>query len=142
MKSYQLPSEQAPKGVVVFFDGECPMCQRFVQRLLANSSDDLKVGPTQGDTFQKMLPEEFRDHRPDSMVVVTPGGAVMTESQAIKVLLKKCRGPLRWLGLFISVFPQFLTDSGYHLIATNRKKMAKKKACSVPPPEYRHRILP
>ena len=132
---------------LLFYDGECGLCDHFVQFVLRiDQKGKFLFAPLQGDTacdVLKDLPEEIK--QADSLVLVEN---YHSSNQKIWILGK---GALRvaWLlgGCWkiigwISFLPSFLYDWCYRLVAKNRHRLFSKDSCLIPDPSNKLRFLP
>lgn len=126
---------------IVFFDGVCGLCNRFVDRLLAVDTDGvLRFAPLQGTTAQDRLPAGLADEL--NTVVYLRDGVVLTRSDAALRILMDLGGWLKLHGAWFIV-PRSLRDYVYDWIARNRYRwFGKHETCRLPTPEERTRFLP
>ena len=126
---------------IVFFDGECTMCNAAVDVLMRRSSDELLLAPLQGETAQTLLSDAERDL--SSMVYRSADGQVLRHSSATFAAWSHMTLPFRLAGKLGLLVPRFLRDPVYKFIAANRYRwFGKKETCRVPTDEERSRILP
>lgn len=135
---------QEPAAVterIVFFDGVCGLCNRFVDRLLhVDRRGLLRFAPLQGGTAQERLPAGMADAM--ESVVYLRDGAVIQRSDAALWILIDLGG---WRALYRALFivPRFVRDGVYAWIARNRYRWFRKRdTCRLPTPEERLRFLP
>ena len=118
----------AHQGVThLFYDGGCGLCcgaVRFVAK--HDRSGLLRFAPLNGETFEHLVPVEARAGLPDSLVVTTPEGALLTQSEAVIHLLLRMGPACRWVGTGLGWIPQALRNPIYRLIARWRPR---KRAC-------------
>lgn len=81
---------------------------------------------------------------PDSVVVVTPDGALLTKSDAARHLLLRLGGLWRLLGTLLGFVPRGLRDLVYDGIARVRKRIfgAPEAACPMLTSALRQRFDP
>lgn len=103
-----------------------------------------RFAPLQGVTFGAVVPEERRAGLPDSIVVRTEKGRILTHSDAVGHVLRRLGGGWRLLGGALQVVPRVLRDSGYDVVAAVRKRCFARPAdlCPVVPPALRGRFEP
>ena len=132
---------------LVFYDGNCGLCDRIVRFLLKKDQRHLFIfAPLQGETaslYLKQLPPEMKFS--DSLILIEN---YRSSSPRITILAK---GALRiaWLlgwpwivvGL-LSFFPGWMFDWIYSLIASNRDRFFAPVSCFVPPAGHEGRFLP
>lgn len=132
---------------LVFYDGDCGLCDRIVQFLIQKDHQQLFVfAPLQGETasiYLKNLPPEIRFT--DSLILVEN---YRLSYPRVYILAK---GALRiawllgwpWLLLgWLSFFPGWMFDWVYRLVASNRTRFFPHDQCMTPQPDQKERFLP
>jgi len=131
---------------VLYFDGDCGLCHRWVRLVLAEDRDGdvINVSPLQGDTIKQHLNEERRKQLPDSIVLIDDTEDVRVKSVAIIKALDLLGGLWRIASWLMRLFPAPLRDFVYDRIAAIRHRIfaRPKQACPLMPPELRGRFLP
>lgn len=129
---------------LVFYDGVCGLCDRWIRFLLVrDKQQSLKFAPLQGDTARQRtdLPTELRS----VVLVIQPGTAeerVYFRSEAALRLLDHIGGFWRVVS-WLRIIPRPLRDAVYDAIARYRYRcFGKFDACRIPPTELRARFLP
>ena len=113
----------------LFYDGDCGLCRgavRFAAR--HDRSRQIRFAPLGGETFARVVSAEARVGLPDSLVVVTPGGDLLTQTGAVIHLLCRMGPAWRWMGTVLAWIPESLGDLAYRLIARLRPR---KRACAL-----------
>ena len=131
---------------LVFYDGNCGLCDRIVQFLLKEDKQKRFVfAPLQGETasqYLRSLPPEIRFT--DSLILIEN----YRSYPRVHILAK---GALRiawllgwpWFLIgWLSFFPGWMFDWAYRLIASNRQYFFPNTQCMVPPPDQKNRFLP
>lgn len=142
-----LPAKLDENRRIVFFDGDCGLCQRSIQIFTdLDIQNVLLFAPLQGQTAEELLPEDLRDS--DSLstmayVVASDDGTttISTESDAVIRVLADIGGLSRLVS-FLGLLPKSLRNSVYRYVANNRLKFSKKLSCPIPSKEELSRILP
>ncbi len=124
---------------VVFFDGHCHLCNRSVNWLLKRDKKNrLKYAPLQGETAQKLIPEESTKY--DSLIFCSNDKVYIKSSGFIRIVLK-----LTWPWKFLSILwiiPYPIRDWGYDFVARKRYKwFGKSEHCRIPTSEERTHFL-
>ena len=88
------------------------------------------------------MPEALRRGLPDSIVVLTPDGTLLSRSAAIIHILDRIGGSWRLQGRLLALVPRGIRDLGYDGVARVRHRLFRKPpdACPVTPPELRARF--
>ncbi|MDQ8194678.1 DCC1-like thiol-disulfide oxidoreductase family protein [Coraliomargarita sp. SDUM461004] len=131
---------------ILFYDGDCGLCNRAVHVLLRQDRGErLYFAPIQGVTAQECLPIALRStlstvvyQRPNSDGTVT----TWTRSEALLCALIDLQGSLRWPATISRWLPISWRDAVYNWIARNRHHWGKRQVCAVPSPSERMRFLP
>ena len=136
---------------VVFYDGVCGLCNRFVRFLLRRDPGGrILFAPLQGETARTVL--TARGHDPsdlDTIYVVadwqSPQERVLSRSRAVLHTLALDLGrrlaflvPLAWA----PCFPRSLSGRRMQLVARRRyRTFGRLESCPVTPPVWRDRFL-
>ncbi|MBM4074313.1 MAG: DUF393 domain-containing protein [Planctomycetes bacterium] len=127
---------------ILFFDGDCGLCNRAVDFVLKRDQKcKVQFAPLQGETARQLLPESDTSDL-NSMVVLLNGKRYRKSAAAVRLLWQlglfwKVMGALLWL------IPLPLRDFGYFLVASNRYRFfGKKESCRLPTNSERLRFLP
>ena len=129
---------------MVFYDGACGLCHRTVRFAIARDRDGsrFRFAALDSEAFRRLVPGALRVGMPDSIVVLTPDGALLTRSGAIIHILERIGGPWRLAAELFGLVPRAIRDLGYDGIARVRYRITRKPpdACPVTPPELRARF--
>jgi predicted DCC family thiol-disulfide oxidoreductase YuxK len=103
-----------------------------------------RFAPLGGPTFKSQVEEADRARLPDSLVVRTEAGRLLTRSRGVVHLLKRLGGPWRLIGTFGGWIPPSLLDWTYDGVARIRHRLFAKPddGCPMVPPELRARFDP
>lgn len=157
---------------ILFFDGVCGLCNRFVDLMLKSDSQDrFRYAPLQGETARRMLGMEpdagdrasydlpLGGHETSNRPLGSPqtGGPQngdpqsfvfleknrrYEQSNAVLLALRRLGGVWRLIAL-LYVFPRPLRDFVYRIVARNRYRwFGRRDECRLPTPEERDRFLP
>ncbi|MEO0337146.1 MAG: DCC1-like thiol-disulfide oxidoreductase family protein [Pseudomonadota bacterium] len=124
---------------ILFFDGVCNLCNGFIDFLVTRDRDrKLLYAPLQGEAAKRLVPEHTEELK---SVVLYKEGRVHVESDAALLTLAELGGVWKLCKIFF-VFPAFLRNFVYRLIAKNRYKLfGQKDTCRLPTPEERTLFL-
>ena len=129
---------------IIFYDGTCGLCHWLVKWVLRHDGEGrFLLSPLQGETFAAQVLAEQRANLPDSVVVLSAEGKLLTKSQAAKYVAKKLG--LRGRAAFIGMWPKFIADFGYDAIARWRYRLFGRNEggmCPIVPAELQKRLLP
>jgi predicted DCC family thiol-disulfide oxidoreductase YuxK len=125
----------------LFYDGHCALCHRAVQFVLAHDGSDgvACFAPLGGAGFRESIPEDRRGSLPDSLVVLTSDGRLLSRSDAVLHILTRLGGGWRALAHIVGLAPRALRDAAYDGIARVRYRVfgTRDEACPVIPSPLR-----
>ncbi len=126
---------------IVLFDGVCNLCSASVQFIIRhNKNEDLKFASLQSEFGQSQLTKFQLPAEVKTIVFVTNGKALLRSDAALE-LCKYLDGLYPYLKI-LKVFPIFLRDWVYNIIARNRYKwFGKKDQCWLPTPDLASRFM-
>ena len=138
LDSSQLPEARA----TVFFDGECLLCNGFVDLIMRiDKASLLRIAPLQGATAQKLLPS-LPENTEDWSIYYIEAGKIYDQSDAVLRVLHRLGGIWYWLG-FARVIPRSIRNFVYRIIARNRYRWFGRRAtCRMPTDQNKARFLP
>jgi predicted DCC family thiol-disulfide oxidoreductase YuxK len=138
-----LPGKGAPVERL-FYDGSCALCQGAVRFLLAEDPEGrtFRFAPRDSQAFRVQVPAEWQAGLPDSLVVVTADGRLLTRSAGVLHILERLGGLWRVLAAAGRLVPRPLRDTAYDLMARTRYRIfgRKEEACPLLPPHLRARF--
>ena len=130
----------------LFYDGHCGLCHRFVRFVLAEdfSGTAFHFAPLGSETFRATIPEAIRNGLPDSLVIRTASGLVLTRSDAVIHILKRMGGMWRLLALAVGFIPSVIRNLAYDFVARIRYRLFARPpdVCPLVPVNVRGRFLP
>ena len=114
---------------IIIFDGKCFICNRFYKWLLRN---DKKNHFMFTNIQSKFYSENSNiDKSKDSIIVITKN-KILYDCDAIVYILKITKTQLV-IRFIISIFPRFISNFFYQIIARNRYDFfGKKDTCYIP----------
>lgn len=127
--------------MIVFFDGECGLCDRVVRWLMRLDTDEqLQFAPLQGGTARERLTAGLVTEL--GTMVAWNEGQVWTRSEALQEILRVIGRPW-WLRALLAVSPRTLSNLGYRLVASQRHRFGSGYGqCEPLSARERARILP
>lgn len=127
---------------IILFDGVCNLCNRSVQKVIENDSNNIfKLASLQSDFGQEFLRKNnLSDKEFDSMILID-GEKFYTKSDAALRIGKELKGFYK-LSMLLFVFPKFIRNSVYDYVAKNRYNwFGKKESCWLPTPELKEKFI-
>ena len=136
------PEATALEKPIVFFDGECILCNGFLDVMLAiDSQAKLRVAPLQGETAAALLPPLPNNPEEWSIYYLDEKG-LYYQSEAVVQILRRLGGIWSLLSVGGTI-PLPIRDAVYRFVASNRYRwLGKREQCRVPTQEERDRFLP
>ena len=135
LKQDGLTSERYP--MLLFFDGECAFCNRWVNRVKeADHAHRIRFGTKQGHTFQQVAQARPDLARAESVVLVLrrPDDTedYLVRSAAIREVIKGLP-EFRFFEVMLQIFPTPISDLGYRIFSKLRAPLfGKWHHCRVP----------
>ena len=139
-----VPARWSERRDQFFYDGTCGLCHRATRFVLAEDrlGTAFTFAPLQADAFATAIASERRAALPDSAVVKTEDGKLLTRSDAVIYILQRLGGLWRVIAAGLSLVPRGLRDAVYNFIARIRYRLFAREAdsCPVLTPELRSRF--
>jgi predicted DCC family thiol-disulfide oxidoreductase YuxK len=134
---------------IVFFDGVCGLCNRFVDFVLSRDRrGSIRFAPLQGETAKKVVSDEWQVASDGTSMARTvvwfdDAGREFVRSAAVVRVLWSLGGLWWWIGWLLWLIPLPLRDLGYRIVAASRYRLfGKTESCRLPTPAERTRFLP
>lgn len=127
---------------VVLFDGVCNLCNGYVNWLIDRDKQHLfKFASLQSDAGKKLVAELGLHGNYMDTIVLYKNGKGYTHSTAVLQIVSQLGGLYR-LTLLLYIFPAFIRNAVYNLVARNRYNwFGKRDTCRIPTPELKARFL-
>ncbi len=128
---------------IILFDGVCNLCNGVIQFVIKrDKKDTFRYAALQSEIGAQLIAERAIDTtKVDSIILIEPGVAYFTKSDAALEISKSFGGGWKLLGIFTWI-PKSFRDVVYDLIARNRYKLfGRKDACMIPTPELQAKFL-
>ncbi len=126
---------------IILFDGVCNLCNNTVSFLIKyDKKNTFKFAASQTNAGENII-RQYSISNEGKSVIFIKEGIVFYKSDAIIEIAKLING---WPHIFkyAFLFPKFLRDGLYNLIAKNRYSLfGKKETCMLPTEENRNRFL-
>ena len=139
------PFLKQPRSIqqpVIFFDGVCGLCNKFVDRLLKIDSKRIYLfAPLQGETAQNTLGGQPANPNEWSIVFADREGVHIKSTAVLRIL--SGFGGVRSVFKIFFIVPLPIRDWVYEFVASNRYKwFGKLSTCRIPTKEEKSRFLP
>ena len=129
---------------IIFFDGHCGLCHGAVKWVMARDprGEVFDFSPLQGKTFAAAVSAERRIGLPDSVVIRTHDGRLLTRSDASLYILERLGDSWRRKARWLRLIPMGLRDLVYVAFARARRILRRPgTVCPVVPEAQRSRFL-
>ena len=135
--------KQSTAKPVLYFDGVCNLCNRFVQWIIKHDRRNVFMfASLQSEAGEHVTDELTRLHgkAPDSLVLAWKGRYYIKSDAALQV--GKIIGGFWKIVLLGFILPRAFRDKIYDWVARNRYKwLGKRDSCMIPSPELKDRFL-
>ncbi len=111
-------------SILVFVDGYCPLCHWLARWIRKRDKNNMfQFHSLSSELARKMLPAGL--YANTNTVVVLHKGRIYTKGRAVVYILRHLSG-WKIIAIILGIFPNFLLDAGYTLIAKLRYKLFGK----------------
>jgi len=126
---------------IVFFDGDCGVCNFWVQWILERDKNDhFMFASLQSDFGQQFLSERNLETKQfNTLYLWKPKSYYLTKSQAVLRIAYLLGGMYKLMAAG-KIVPSFVRDKIYDKISENRMKIANQK-CYLPTPHQRKKFI-
>ena len=128
---------------VLFFDGECNLCDHLVQFILKRDKKRIFLfSPLQSQAGEKAKDMAgLNKQEATGSFILYNKGVYYTRSSAALHMFRLLGG--LWTLLYVGIiFPRFLRDGVYNFVSRNRYKwFGKRNSCMIPTPDIMARFL-
>lgn len=129
---------------IILFDGVCNLCNTMVNFVIERDTKDaFRFVALQSETGTAILKKiGLFDKNIDSIVLYEPGVAYFYKANAALEIAKSLGGIYSVLGYILNIFPDFILNFDYDIVAKNRYKwFGKEAACMIPTAELKSKFL-
>jgi predicted DCC family thiol-disulfide oxidoreductase YuxK len=124
--------------MIIFFDGNCALCNRFVCFLLKHDKKKMLLfAPLQGKTIQQTKAYNIKDRE---SVIFLKGELLFIKSEAILEVLASLDGIWKIVKILKSI-PRWIRDFFYDVIAKKRYAWFGNASCRIMTKEEKGRFL-
>ncbi|MCX8524103.1 DUF393 domain-containing protein [Chryseobacterium formosus] len=126
---------------IVFFDGECGVCNFWVQWILErDKKDQFMFASLQSDFGQKFLSERGLERKQfNTLYLWKPHQYYLVKSKAV-LKIASLLGGIYKVSVVGSLLPKFISDSIYDMISRNRMKLSAQK-CFLPDKHQKKKFI-
>ena len=129
---------------LILFDGVCNLCNDSVLHIVREDKKDIFLFTAlQSKTGKNIINElGININKIDSIILYIPGGNYFIKSEAVFKIANEFKGAWKIIQIF-RIFPVFLNDFFYDLIARNRYRwFGKKEKWMIPTKKLNSKFLP
>ena len=133
---------ELPTGRIILFDAECVLCSANAHFILKHDHNKVfYLASMQGRVGSELFRRHGLDPTDPTSILVVDGALVRKDSDAVLSIYEGLGLPWKVAAIF-RLFPPFLRDPVYRLVARNRYRIfGKRQTCWVPPAQFCTRIL-
>ena len=126
---------------IVFFDGECGVCNFWVQWILErDKKDQFMFASLQSDFGQKFLSERGLETKQfNTLYLWKPQQYYLIKSKAV-LKIANLLGGIYNLSMIGKLIPTFISDKIYNKISENRMKLSAQK-CFLPDQHQKKKFI-
>jgi predicted DCC family thiol-disulfide oxidoreductase YuxK len=129
------------RRATLFYDGGCGLCQWTVRFVLSEDRGQrFRFAPLGGERFAAELAGIDRSQLPDSVLIRTQDGRLLTRSAAVLYVLDALGGLWRALAILGRLVPGRVRDALYDAVARARPRGADPEFCPILPSHLRARF--
>lgn len=127
---------------IVFFDGECGVCNFWVQWILEkDKKDEFLFASLQSDFGQKFLTERgLETQQFNTLYLWKPQQYYLIKSKAVLKITDILGGFYKLVSLLGKVFPTFFSNTIYDMVSKNRMKLSSQK-CFLPDAHQKKKFI-
>ncbi|HEY7446614.1 MAG TPA: DCC1-like thiol-disulfide oxidoreductase family protein [Vicinamibacterales bacterium] len=129
---------------MLFYDGTCGLCHRAARFVLSEDRQGtaFRFAPLQGDAFTEAVTHEDRTGLPDSVIIRTQRGELLTRSDAVIYTMERLGGLWRVIAYPMRLVPKSLRNGAYDFIARIRYRLFPRAntICPILPADLRARF--
>jgi len=127
---------------IIFFDGECGVCNFWVQWILENDKKDkFMFASLQSDFGQRFLTERgLETQQFNTLYLWKPQQYYLIKSKAVLKITNILGGFYKLLSVFGKIFPTSFSNKIYDMISKNRMKLASQK-CFLPDSHQKKKFI-
>lgn len=112
---------------IVFYDGECGLCNYWVQWVLDRDAERVfRFAALQSCFAEELFAAFNREHSTRSLVVMKSNGEFLSRSRAVAYLFSRL-SPGSFFYHLLRITPRFLSDIGYEGVAATRRVTRRNK---------------
>jgi predicted DCC family thiol-disulfide oxidoreductase YuxK len=128
-------------GGIILFDGTCGFCERSVRFIATRDDGHFKFGASQNPEGRALLEKFGTSREAARSMILIEDDRIFLRSDAVLRVTRHLRAPWKYASVFLYV-PRPIRDFLYRGVAAVRHRIAgESKACEIPPPEIRARLI-
>jgi predicted DCC family thiol-disulfide oxidoreductase YuxK len=139
-----VPGRRGGTPAILFYDGACGLCHRAVRFVVVEDprGENFRFAPLQSGLFKQRLDDAQRRDLPDSLVVLTADGRILTRAASVVFILGALGGWWTIAARLGGLVPRAAGDALYDVVAKGRRRWfaAPAGVCPVISPSLRQRF--
>lgn len=126
---------------IIFFDGNCMLCNSFISLMAKKKIRSLFFCDINSSMASQILADYSFTNLPQNTIYFFTDNKLYSKSTAVLKILGLL-GPISKISArFLLIFPVFMRDGAYTLVAKNRYRFLKKTSCYKPTAEEQKMFL-
>ena len=137
-----IPDKQNSSSPIIIYDGVCYLCNRGVHFILKHDRKKIfNFTPFQSSFAKNLLKENNESENIGDTFILIHKGKLYNRADAALKITMLLGG--KWKMLYpLYLFPKFIRNGIYNIIARNRYKwFGKADSCMMPTPEIQERFI-
>ena len=123
------------------FDGTCAFCERSVRFIATRDRGYFRFGASQNPEGRALLARYGTTREAAKSIILIDDDTIYLRSTAVLRIARRMTAPWKWAAVFLAV-PVSIRDLVYRIVAAIRIRIAgESRACEIPPPEIRERLI-
>ena len=133
--------EQSDPKSIVFFDGNCLLCNSFIAYVVKKRQPKLFFCDINSATASQLL-ASFQFHNvPQNTIYFLQDNQLYYKSTAVLKIISQLSSFYKFIASIGSLIPLFIRDGFYSWVANNRYRFFKQTACYIPTLEEKEKFI-
>jgi predicted DCC family thiol-disulfide oxidoreductase YuxK len=129
------------KSSIILFDGECMLCNTFISFMLKKEIDNIFFCDLNSATAKSLLEKFNMPTQNFNTIYLIIDNKIYSKSSAVLKILSHINFFYKIITSISVLFPAFIRDTIYTLVANNRHKLFKSNRCYLPTPNQSKFIM-
>ncbi len=126
---------------IIFFDGNCMLCNSFIAYLVKKKNPNLFFCDINSTTADKLLARSHTQNAPKNTIYFFQDGQLYHKSTAVFKIISHLTPFYKFIATIGVLFPLFIRDGVYSWVAKNRYRFFKQTSCYIPTLEEKEKFI-